>query len=198
MTIWLAVRHVRLLLGVVVGLALAAIVTGNFAVPVPISLEPVAVPVALMLPLALSTAAAYSLGAGDELLEAVSARPLGVMDSCLIGGLTAVAIALLLAIDQIGVNPLGTAAARNTAGFIGLMYFGRLIVGGFAASLTPVAYMMVAIAFGTTAAGQVRWWAWPLAPGNDSESWLIALAFLMGGITVGALVRARIGSAWPA
>lgn len=170
---------------------LAAMFLGDFAVPVPLSFHPVAVPLALLLPLALSTASAYSLTSGDEMLEAVSSRPIRFMDCGLIGAVTVLAMAALLAIDQMSVLEIGAASARNAAGFVGLMFLGRSIVGGNAASLVPVAYAMFAIAFGTTAAGHARWWAWLLAPGSDGASWLFALALLIGGIATAASIRGR-------
>lgn len=78
------------------------------------------------------------------------------------------------------------------------MFIGRYIVGGYAASLVPVAYAMFAIAFGTTSAGHARWWAWLLAPGSEPQPWLFALALLAGGMAIGVFVRGRVGQDWAA
>jgi hypothetical protein len=152
------------------------------------SVDGLSVPIAMLAPLALSTALAFGLTAGDELMETVSSRPMHVLDTSLALGIVAIALAIGTVLDLAGASHLGAAAGRNGCGYVGLMLLGRRVVGGHAASLVPAAFALGAATFGGDALGQPQWWAWLLADSNQPGSWLLATALIVAGVGL-SLIR---------
>lgn len=188
---WLRVRRFRLTLGVEAGIAAVLLLAGGFSIPMPglLAAQGLLVPIAMLAPLALSTVLAYGLTAGDELLEAVSSRPIAILDTALVYGMTLGLLGVGIALQVGGLTDLGAAAGRNGCGYVGLMLLGRRLVGGQAASLFPAGFALGVAAFGGDASGNPRWWAWLLADASDSRSWVLALALF--AVAVVLLTRGR-------
>ncbi|HET6380107.1 MAG TPA: hypothetical protein VFH63_03610 [candidate division Zixibacteria bacterium] len=165
------------------------LLAGSFSIPMPglLAAQGLLVPIALLAPLALSTVLAYGLTAGDELLEAVSSRPIAILDTILVYGMTVLMLVVGFALEAGGLTELGAAAGRNSCGYVGLMLLGRRVVGGQAASLFPAGFALGVAAFGGDASGNPRWWAWLLADASDPRSWLLALTLF----AVAAVLRTR-------
>lgn len=183
MSIWLKVRKIWPTLSVLGGTAGVLALLGGVAIPVPglLSLHGVAVPIALLAPLALSTVLAFALTAGDEVLESASSRRLGLLDVALVGGITTMSLLIFTVVTMVGATELGAAAGRNACGYVGLMLLGARFVSGYAASLVPSGFAVLTAIFGGSAAGEPRWWAWLLADATDLHSWLLALGLLLLG-----------------
>lgn len=191
MSLWLRARRVRLV-ALAVGSVIALVgLMGQVIIPMPglFSAAGLAVPIALVLPLLLSTALALGLAGGNVLLEAAAARPVVAMDVVLVVVAAVSAVVGLFLID--GPSHLGAAAARNTLGYVGLYGIGRRLLGEAAGSTLPVAALLALAAFGADPSGHPRSWAWLLADGLDVRALLVAAALWLAGVACLAAARPR-------
>ena len=189
MRLYLTVR--RALAGVLMILAVSTLLAlaGDVVVPIPtLTIATLAVPLSVLLPLAVPIVAVWALEEGDATLESVASRPVEQIDLVIALGLgtsTAMIAAGLGA--TIGPTPEAFVASRNAAGYLGLALIARAVFGGTSAPLVPAAYALGAILFGPTATGEPHVWAWPINPPNGM-SW----AFAVGALAIGCL-----GHLWP-
>ena len=170
MSLWLQVRRTRACAATVLVVAVALSLAGERSLPLPNLLggPPLAVPLTLLMPLAVGSVVALGLTSGDPRVEAVASRPLRLLD---------VAYALSAA-------TLALAAGRNALGYVGLTLIGRCGLGPHAAALLPAGFTVAAALFGSGADRQPRWWAWPLVAADDPLSWGSAVVLLLLGAAV--------------
>ncbi len=193
MTLWLRVRRAPAAAFTIVGISAAVLLLGDLSASLPglFALRGLAVPIALLVPLALSTVLGYGLSAGNPTIESVAARPVARLDACfaLLVTLSALGVSALVQIS--GWSDFGYAAGRNALGYTGLMLIGRRLVGGDAGTLVPAAALLFVAAFGGDDSGRPRWWAWVVAPYADGLSWAFAVGLLLAG-SVAALAPRRM------
>jgi len=172
------------------------VIAGAAAVPLP-SLAGAAspIPFALLSPLLLAVAVARSLARTTE-IEASSARPVDHFDGLAVLGLAVLAMMIGAASDLLGLTSFGVTAGRNTVGYLALLLIGRRINGKQAASLLPVAYVLIATLFGYAANRTAAWWAFPIASPGSIPAWLVAGALSVVG-TVAIIRRHTEGDSTP-
>lgn len=194
MILWLRVRRAGTCFATIVAVALGLIPVRELSVPLPNLLGPgLAVPLALLLPVAVSIMVAWGLTAGDVRIESVATRSISVLDTLFAlsaATLTLIACAL---VRLIGETDLAIAAGRNALGYIGLMLIGRRVLGNQAAAVVPAGFVVVTALFGRGVGRPSRWWAWPLAAANNWYAWMIAVGLLSMGAVV-ALKRRNVDS----
>lgn len=191
MTLWLRVRHARTCAATIVAVAVAVVLAGTLFLPLPNLLggPPLAVPLALLLPLAVSIVVAWGLTTGDPLLESVASRPLHLLDAAYaLATATLTLLTCTLAWQLVGAE-LALAAGRNALGYVGLTLLGRRLLGSHAAGVLPAGCAVAVSLFGSGGDSRPRWWAWPLFPADNPIAWASAVALLVLGATV-ALKRA--------
>ena len=184
MILWIRLRAWRRVGLVVGGTELFVWWAGRHTVPLP-SLQGFAAPVpaALLAPLAVAVACAWSLTRCTE-LESAASRAVRVLDAL---GILAVAVVVLIAgmaADAVGSTSLGVAAARNTAAYVGLALVGRSLLGAQAGSTLPAGYVLLASLLGHAPDRTTRWWAFALAPGADRFAAVLAVAVFAAGMVL--------------
>lgn len=180
----------------VAGTAVALVVLGEVVIPVP-GLLPflgLAVPIALVAPLAISTVLGAGLAGGDELLETVGSRPIALLDAAFVSGVTTAALSIFTLLDVLGATDLGTAAGRDAYGYVGLMLIGLRFFGPHAAAAVPAAVVVGTTVFGGSPTGHPQWWAWILADADDALSWALALSLMAAGVALLVTRRSAIPS----
>lgn len=162
------------------------ILLGGLYVPMPAltAMSGLAVPIALLAPLGLSTVVGYGLTAGDPTLESVAARPIRTYDTIYATGAALITLMAGVIFQAAGLADLGSAAGRNAVGFVGFVILARAAVGPFAAPLFPAGLALFCAFFGGNRFGEALWWAWMLAPASDERSWAIAGAAVLLGAVV--------------
>lgn len=184
MTYWLRARQVRWLVVAVTLTLLVSAVVGGASVPMPnmlsAALSPV--PVELLLPILPVIALMSGLANGDRVLETVGVRRIALLDTGL-ALVTASATALVLAaIDGLGLQPLGLAAARNVLGLTGVALAVRSAVGERVAALATMGFMILMTLFGHSVGQRPYWWAWILGVDDDRPAMLLALVTFSAGV----------------
>ncbi|WP_157431696.1 hypothetical protein [Actinomadura hibisca] len=188
---WMRVnRVISTAAGLAVMLALVA-VAGGSRIPAPNLLQGVLIgtPLATVLPLLVVGVFAHGLASGAHEQAAVAVRDVvryRLIYSLAICGITAVAG---LALTLTGVQPLGVAAARNVAGYMGLALVGGALVGRHAAIALPTGYLFLVIMTGSPPGGEPPLYMWPLASSGDVGA--IVLAGFCFGAGVLLMVRRR-------
>lgn len=182
---WLRAKRASVTVQAGVIVLLLVVSVGSMLLPVPgqASRQAVAVPLALLLPLLLSSAGARSLASGEAMLESAAVRPVRRWNTILVTGLT-ILVATSVAVVALPTPELARGAARNCIGFVGLMLLGRTIVGSTAAPLVPAGFALICAVLGVDSSGQARWWAWPVEQRNYELAWSLAA----GAFGFGALV----------
>lgn len=192
MTLYLAVRRAPAVLLTVAVMCFLLALAGDVAVPIPtLTGLGLALPLSVLLPIAVPIAVTWALEEGEPSLEAVASRPIVWLD--LVAALAVVGAAALIAGGigaTVGPSPESYVAARNAIGYTGLALIARAAFGGGSAPLMPAAYAMGAVLFGTAATGEPHAWAWPISP-PDAVSWILALVALAASCLAHLLVRPR-------
>lgn len=182
MTLWFRLRGWWRVVLAVGATELLVCWAGGVAVPVP-NLQGFAAPVpaALLAPLALAVACAWALTHRVE-LESAASRAVRVLDAT--GVLAVVVVVLIIGAgsDAVGNTTLGVAAARNTAGYVGLALIGRAVLGGQASSALPAGFLLLSTLLGYSPERLPRWWAFPLAAGGDLAAATVAAAVFVTGV----------------
>ena len=148
------------------------------------ALEGLAVPMGLIAPLIVVVVVGWGLASGDRKLEAVAARSIRGRDIAFVCGWALAAALVCGAIEALGLNGHGIAAARNAIGFAGLLFVGRRLGGGAIGPLIPAVFVVFAAAFGGDFEGRPRWWAWLVADGIDPFSWALVSGTALVGIVI--------------
>jgi len=181
--LWAATRRVLVTVGVSALVVVLVVLLGGITASIPTldSARGLALPLALIAPLALSTMVGYSLTTGDPTLESVSVRPMAVLDTASVV-LAALAVSAALGmLDAAGYAEYGAEAGRNAIGFVGLLLIGRALVGPHAGTALPVIIVVLLAFFGADPAGEPRWWAWALVNSDQGSSWIAALLLIVSG-----------------
>lgn len=196
MTLWAATRRVVLSIGVSAAVVAVVVAVGGITASIPAlaSARGVAVPLALIAPLALSSIVGYSLTTGEANLESVSVRPIAALDTALVVLTSFAVFALLVILDAARYAEYGAEAGRNAVGFSGLLLIGRAFLGTNAATALPIVVVVFLAFFGADHAGEPRWWAWALVNSGESSSWVAALGLITSGcaLELGRGVRQRL------
>jgi hypothetical protein len=191
MNLWLHVRRARLtvLTSLVVGIAL--IPSGSVYLPVPNLLggPRLAVPLALLIPLAVAIAVTFGLTTGDPAIEATANRPLGLFDAIYVLAIAALTLATCTLAWAIGGTAIALSAGRSALGYIGLALIARRTISPHAAAVLPAGFAVAVSLFGSQSNRQQRWWAWPLASVDNPIAWGVAVALLGFGVVVVLLFR---------
>lgn len=175
MTIWVKVKRVWVVSTVALTVLLTVLALGGLRLPVPapFAVQGLAVPIAMLAPLALSTALAYGLQGGDSAIESVATRNVAALDAGYIMAVTISTACLLLLGSAVGVG-LGAEAARNCLGYVGVLLVARPVSGLHAAGIVPAGLAVLVAFFGADDSGDPRWWAWMFRDAGDVPSWLFA------------------------
>ena len=186
MSLWLQVRRTRACAATVLVVAVALSLAGERSLPLPNLLggPPLAVPLTLLMPLAVGSVVALGLTSGDPRVEAVASRPLRLLDVAYALSAATLALATCALAQALGGSDLALAAGRNALGYVGLTLIGRCGLGPHAAALLPAGFTVAAALFGSGADRQPRWWAWPLVAADDPLSWGSAVVLLLLGAAV--------------
>ncbi len=182
MALWAKVRRIWVVGAVALAVLLTVLALGGLRLPVPapLAVHGLAIPIAMLAPIALSTALAYGLQGGDYAMESVATRNLAAMDAGYALAVTTSTALVLLFGSAVGVG-LGAEAARNCLGYVGLLLIARPIGGLHAAGIVPAALAVLVAFFGADNSGDPRWWAWMFRDAGDVRSWLFAsMIFSLG------------------
>lgn len=154
------------------------------SIPALASARGLALPLALIAPLAVTSILGYSLTTGDPMVESVSVRPIAVLDTAYVIATSGAVFTLLIMVHATGYAAYGAEAARNTLGFVGLLLIGRAFIGPNAATALPIVVVVLLAFFGADAAGEPRWWAWALVDAGERASWAAMLILISVGGTL--------------
>jgi len=183
LTLWLKAHRVAAVLAAILAMALALTFIGDLAIPMPglFVVHGLAVPIALLAPLTLSTAIGFGLSGGDPVTESVAVRRVALIETTF-----GVAAALLAGggmalLGATGVSDLGIASGRNALGYVGLLLLAAPVVGRPAAPLIPAGLALFCAFFGGDNVGDPQWWAWMLRASDDARAMLIAMVLLFAG-----------------
>lgn len=189
MTLWIKARRGQSVVLVSVGVLGASAVAGSVVVPLPglLVYQGLAVPAALLLPLAFAVTCGRALASGDPALERGAVRRIRRWD---LAGVVAVTCLTAAAVAILGApsSDLAIGAARNCLGFAGLMLLARPLTGSLAAPIVPAVFALICATFGGDVAGQARWWAWPVDATPDGRAIALALATFAAGLATTAFV----------
>lgn len=182
--IWfLKTRRVGVLGAVVLVEIALLVVVGSARVPVPSLLQSSTVPVAfaVFLPLLISSAVQYAFEAREPYIERPSVRTIGYFDAglCLSVSLSLVAFGVFA---QFAGADLVLAGTRNGVGYTGLGLLTSRFAGSRAGSFIPAAYAVSLGMFGTSRAGAIQPWQWPLLGSGSAAAALAACVLLAGGL----------------
>lgn len=193
MSIWLRTRHISAVLFSAGAVALLLVTLGDLTMALPGfgALSGLRIPVALLAPTVAVEVLGWGLGGGDASIEASAARPIERLDLLLVAVVTIIAALACAAVQYLGLNHLGYAAARNAVGLSGMMLAGRP-VSSRVGPVIPVAFLVVVAAFGGDGSGNPQWWSWPIESYSSLGSWAIALGLAMLGL--GAAFRRPAGA----
>ncbi|MCZ2110128.1 MAG: hypothetical protein LC118_11275 [Dehalococcoidia bacterium] len=183
MRLWLKARRPRLCgAAILVSLAVLFVVSES-TVPMPrlVDSAEAGLPVALMTPLLVVVAMAFSLTGGMRHAEAVSVRPVRALELLWVAGIVVVGLAGCVLVSGWSNTSLAPEAGRNLIGFTGLMLTGRVVVGSRAAGVVPVGYFVVASLLGRGSRDEVAHWAWAADGHLDSTDLTICLGLLVLG-----------------
>jgi len=183
LTLWAATRRVLVTIGVSAVVVVLVVLLGAITASIPAlaSARGLALPLALIAPLALSTMVGYSLTTGDPAVESTAVRPIAALDTASVV-LAALAVSAALGmLDAAGYAEYGAEAGRNAIGFVGLLLIGRAAVGPNAGTAVPVIIVVLLAFFGADAAGEPRWWAWALVDSAERSSWVVSLVLVAVG-----------------
>lgn len=183
MTFWLRSRRLQACLVTILGTSALTLVLYDTYITLPtiFSITEVQFPVVAFLPLALASLMAYSLHAGNPVLEAVASRPVNIFDSAYAVGAVGITFGLMVALRLLLSADELLMAGRNAVGYVGLCLIAFRIVGPLLAPMIPTGFVIVCTLVGVNQVGQVEWWAWPLAPYDHQQSWLTAIGLLISG-----------------
>lgn len=193
MRLWNKARRTALAGAAIAGSLAALVVIGDVTAPMPglTAARGLAVPLALLAPLAVSIVVAYGLTAGDEALEAVASRNVVLLDLGYVWATAGLVLLTAAVAECVGLTQLGLAAGRNSIGYAGLLLIGLVGAGRNAAALSPVALTILLAFFGGNRYGDPNWWAWMLIPQPVELSWLQAAMLLIIGSLLFAYRPAR-------
>lgn len=196
MTLWIRVRRVYPTVLVSVATFAAVVLCGQRTIPLPdvLGAAQLAVPVVLLLPLAVAIALARGLNQGDPALERVASRPLLAFDLGYAVATAALCMALAAAVAHGENADLALASGRNGIGYVALTLIGRAVFGAQPAAVLPVAYGIAASLLGG-AYGGVRWWAWPVAEADNMLAWCFALGLLAAGTALTVAGQSSLSAA---
>lgn len=146
--------------------------------------SPAVVPYALLLPLALSAALAWSVDTAATDVEATATRRTTYAGVSYVLVVSIVAAMELVAYGVLMGSPLLVGAARNVLAYSGLLLFGRITAPKYGPAILPPAFAFVSLLLGPGADGTVRSWTWVVASPQDRWSWIFGLAPLLGSTTL--------------
>lgn len=158
---------------------------GDLQLPIPrvIASGSLSFPISLFAPLSLVILVGYSLSLGGTAIERTAVKPIHRYEMFILAAICSISLLGTAILASESTDPYIGAAGRNTLGYIGLLLWGRFVVGASAATMVPVTAVLFCVSFGTRSDGSVAWWAWPLQSTDDSLSWFISLALLFGATT---------------
>lgn len=190
---WLRVRRLGGSIAVTVAVLAILGVVGDLSVPMFSlgSLADLALPVSMVAPVAIAIVVPWSLGRGDERLEGVAVRPVDHLDAALVLLLVVGFGATAAATEAVGLTTLGIEAGRNGLGLVGMALAARWLVGGEAAGLAPVAYVVLVGFFGGDSPRTAEWWAWLVRPAGSASAATQSIALLGLGLLLTARGRRR-------
>lgn len=186
MMLWIRVRRLPACLITVAMMGLVIELSGGQALALPNLLggPARAIPLALVVPLAIPVVVAWALTTGNASAEAVASRPMAQFDVVYTLTISGLGLAVCVMAQHLGSSELGDAAGRNVLGYLGLTFCGRRLFGAQAAPVLALAFIIVVSLFGSGPDRHPFWWAWPLAPGDLVLPWALALATLASGLGV--------------
>lgn len=199
MTLWLRARRGKAITVTLV-LFVAALLGArdvSLSMPAIAATYGLTVPVVLLAPLALSSVLGWGLMSGDQQLERISSRPIAGMDVALATAVALLACSLALITATATGSSAVAAAGRNALAYVGLMLFGRRLLGNRAGTLLPAAVAVVAAVLGADASGQARRWTLVLRPSDDPVSWVAACVCLGLGVAATVAAPRLFGWTWP-
>ena len=190
MRIWARTRQAELCVSVSILASIIVVLSGQSNIPIPQLTASAAgsLPIALFVPLLVALVVAYSLSRTTSDSEAISVRPLDSFDTIL-AIFAGVSFAVIIGIASFAwpeQQPLGLAATRNLAGFIGLVLIARHWLSAEVAAVPAVLWALSAAMVGAGQDQVPRWWAWPIA-GSTSYSWIFVTVLALLGIVTGTM-----------
>lgn len=188
---WLRNRRIAVPLGCAVAAVVLTILAGDYPIPTPsfLAFGLPAVALALVVPLVLAITVNVALGRADRQTEDLALRPVTALDLGLALATVAVFAVPLLLLEP--TDPTSLGAIRNAVGLVGFGLLLRTLIPEDVAVVLPIAWTMIAAAFGAGLDNQATWWAWQLADGHDPTSWIFSTALAAAAVTALATRRIR-------
>ncbi|MGH3932976.1 MAG: hypothetical protein ACRDTF_23725 [Pseudonocardiaceae bacterium] len=188
---WLRNRRIAVPLSCAAAAAVLTILAGDYSIPTPsfLAFGLPAVALALILPLALAITVNVALGRADRQAEDLALRLITALDlSLALATVTVFAVPLLLIEPT---NPTSLGAIRNALGLVSCGLLLRTLIPEDVAVVVPVAWTIIAAAFGAGLDNRATWWAWQLADGRNTTSWIFSTALAAAAVTALATWRIR-------
>jgi hypothetical protein len=152
-----------------------------------------AVPVALLLPLAVVAALGDGLASGESALERAATRPVALMDAVLVLSSAGIVALASLSLSLLVGFELAESSARNAVGLTGIFLFARSFLGTQVAPAIPAGYAAVAMLIGRQQGQAVEPWAWAVSRDASTDTWAWAASFAVGGLIVALRPIHRLG-----
>lgn len=191
--LWLLARQRRApvaALGLVV-VVVAGALLGPTAVRIG-SLQPITVPVVVLLPVAAACLIALTTVSTIPELERTADRPMTVLRLLLLLALLLPTTALLALVTAGSVGQLGPPATiRNLLGLTGLGLLGVAVLGGSFGWLPPCVLAGLAFIAGARGDGTAHPWAFVIRPNNDPIAFTTAVVLLLAGTIASLATQQR-------
>lgn len=180
---FLKARQTLAIVATAVGFGLAVALVGE---------QPLAVPLIelaglgelfakLVLPLIPATAIVWSLASSRSTEEQTASRPLHWYTVAHLGASTALFCLVALAAQAMTTAGDPWAVVRNTIGYIGLAVILASLLHPVPAAAANVLIALFSLTFGRLPNGMLTPAAWPILPGHNGTSWIIAIAMALTG-----------------
>ncbi len=182
MSLWFRVRGGFVISAVMVVtlLVLALPVSALAATPSPAGATLAA---ACFLALAVPVAVGWGCIRGDAQLELVAVQPVRHLDLALTTAAVGLTALVALTMQQTGLAPAGTVAARAELVYLGLLLVAYPFGGWRIATVVPAIYLLAVVVAGRGAdIIHPAPWAWIAAQGDDTRSWVLSFAVLGAGL----------------
>lgn len=193
MSLWAKVRGVPVVGTATILTILALVLPFSTAAATP-SPAGATLAAACLLALAVPVAVGWGCARGDALLEAVSTKPVHILDLILAVAAVGLTAGMAVLLERVEVAPAGAIAARAELVYLGLLLLATPL-GWRNATLAPAVYLLaVAVIGGGADIVHPASWAWIAAPEQDETSWLLTGAVVGIGIVAYLIVRPRLSA----
>lgn len=189
--LWAQVRGLFIIVGSIVATLLVLVLPVSAAAVTP-SPAGATLAAACLVALIVPIAVGWGCSRADRQVEAVTIRPVRLLDFLLAVASVGLVAILAGSLMQLGIAPAGGIAARASLVFLGLL-LACAPFGWHHAALSPTLYVLaVAVAGRGEDIIHPAPWAWIAAPVEDGLSWVLSALVLAAGILLYVAIRPRL------